>query len=198
MATIKEKTMKNILLILVSIISTHGFAGNETLEAKKSLRALISPLIQKTSSGKTLNVKDFSVAKCEKHKIDWMNVLLMRETVALKFTFAPGCDIEGTVFPAVIKPFTTDLKLKNLELFNHLHSENKITGTIESQPILNIAVRSAKLSGTKDVVLFEADYQVRIDPLKKDDPIAENIGGEIRISEINGKKVSVKEKIKID
>lgn len=190
--------MKNILLILVSLISTHSFAGNETIEAKKSLRALISPLINQSSSGSKINLKDFSVAKCEKHKIDWMNVLLMRETVALKFTFAPGCDIEGMVYPAVIKPFTTDLKLKNLKNFNQLHSENKITGTIESQPILNIAVRSAKLSGIKDVVLFEADYQVRIDPLKKNNPIAENIGGEIRITEINGKKVSVKEKIKID
>jgi hypothetical protein len=47
-------------------------------------------------------------------------------------------------------------------------------------------------------VLFEADYQVRINPLKKNDPIADNMGGEIRISEINGKKVSVKEKIKIE
>jgi len=198
MATIKEKTMKNILLMLVVMFSTHILASSETIEAKKSLRALISPLLQKNSPNSKIDLKDFSVAKCEKHKINWMDVLLMRETVSLKFKFAPGCDIEGTIYPAVIKPFNADLKLKNLENFNHLHSENKITATIESQPILNIAVRSAKLTGPKGDVLFEADYQVRIDPLKKADPVAENLGGEIRISEINGKKVAIKEKIKID
>lgn len=189
--------MKNILLILLMLYSTCSFAGSKTVEVKKSLQALISPLLQRSSKGK-MSLKDFSVAKCARHKIDWMNVILMREVVALKFQFAPGCDIEGVVYPAVFKPFNTVLKLKNLEHFNQIHSENKITSSIESHPILNIAVRSARLSGVKDLVLFEADYQVRIDPLKKNDPIADNMGGEIRISEINGKKVTVKEKIKID
>jgi hypothetical protein len=40
---------------------------------------------------------------------------------------------------------------------------------------------------------------VRINPLKqKREMISENLGGEIRISEIYGKKVSIKEKIKIE
>lgn len=198
MATIKEQNMKNTLLVLLMMISSSLMASSEKAQAKQSLQALISPLLQKKIVSSKISTKDFSVAQCEKHKINWMNVLLMREVVALKFTFAKGCDIEGTIYPAVLKPFSTDLKLKNLENFNRLRSENKITSTIESEPILTIAIRSAKLTGPKGDVLFEADYQVRIDPLKKDDPIAENLGGEIRISEIYGKKVSVKEKVKID
>jgi hypothetical protein len=198
MATIQEKYMKKTLLLAAIVFAAQAYASSETEEAKKSLRALITPILQKSVKDPKTLIKDFSVAKCEKHKIDWMSVILMREKAALTYTFKPGCDIEGVVYPMVIKPFTTDLKLKNLQNFTHLVSENKITASLETQPLMFLAIRSAKLTGAKGEVKFDADYSVRIDPLKKDNPVIENLGGEIRISEIYGKQVSIKEKIKID
>jgi len=186
---------------LLAFLISHSFgvmAASEADEAKKSIRALIEPILQKKMKDPKALLKDFSVEKCEKYKINWMNVIMMREEVALKYSFKPGCDIEGTVYPKVIKPFPSDLKLKNLNHFNRLQSENTITASLEAQPIMNLAIRSAKLTGAKGLVKFEADYDVRINPLKKDDPVEENLGGEIRITEIFGKAVSIKEKIKIE
>lgn len=188
---------KVLLLITISLVST-TFASTESEEAKKSLRALLTPILQKSVKDPKALLKDFSVEKCEKYKINWMDVILMKKSTPMVYTFKPGCDIEGTVYPTVFKPFKTDLKLKNLQNFTHLISENTITATIESQPIMNLAIRSAKLTGEKGQVKFEADYAVQIDPMKKGDPVAKNIGGEIRITEIYGNAVSIKEKIKID
>lgn len=177
-------------------MTSGAFAASEAEEAKKSLKALIEPILQKELSDPKTVLKDFSVAQCEKYKINWMNVILMRKEAALTYTFKPGCDIEGVINPTVIKSFPVDLKLKNLDHFNRLQSENKITASLEAKPILNLAVRSASLTGAKGIVKFEADYQVRIDPLKeKKEMINENLGGEIRITEIYGKKVSIKEKV---
>jgi hypothetical protein len=176
-----------------------ALAATEAEEAKKSIKALIEPILQKELKDPKTVLKDFSVEKCEKYKINWMNVILMRKEAALTYTFKPGCDIEGSINPTVLKPFPVDLKLKNLDHFNRLQSENKITGSLEAEPLLNMAIRSATLTGAKGVVKFEADYGVRINPLKqKREMISENLGGEIRISEIYGKKVSIKEKIKIE
>lgn len=190
--------MKFILLILTLIISSNVFSATESEEAKKSLKALIEPILQKPLKDPNALLEDFSVEKCEKYKIDWMAVILMRKEAAMTYTFKPGCDIEGTVNPKVLTPFPVDLKLKNLQNFNRIQSENKITSTIESEPIMNLAIRSARLTGAKGVVIFDADYKVRLDPTQKKNMVKENLGGEIRITEIYGKKVSIKEKIKVE
>lgn len=191
--------MKRTLLLAAMLMTSGAFAASEAEEAKKSIRALIEPILQKELKDPKTVLKDFSVAKCEKYKINWMNVILMRNEATMKYTFKPGCDIEGEINPTVIKPFPVDLKLKNLDHFNRLKSENKITASLEAKPVLNLAVRSATLTGARGIVKFEADYDVRIDPLKeKKDLISENIGGVIRITEIYGKKVSITEKIKVE
>lgn len=190
--------MKMTLGIMILMTAFGAFAASEAEEAKKSLKALIEPILQKQLKDPKTLLNDFSVEKCEKYKINWMNVILMRKEAALTYTFKPGCDIEGVVNPTVIKPFPVDLKLKNLHHFNRLQGQNKITASLEAKPVMNLAVRSATLTGQKGVVKFEADYNVRIDPLsEKKDIVEENLGGEIRITEIYGKKVSIKEKIKI-
>lgn len=198
MASNPEQMMKKILFILVLMLSQTIYAKNESSQVKKSLKALLGPIIQKPFKDSKALLGDFSIDKCEAQKINWMDVILMRGSAALNYKFKPGCDIEGTVVPAVIRPFPVDLKLKHLQDFHRLESENKIIPSIESKPLMNLEVRSARLSGKRGVVKFEADYAVRIDPMKKEDMVEENLGGEIRITEIYGKPVSIKEKIKIE
>lgn len=191
--------MKTCMILLSLVISLQALGTPESEEAKKSLKALIEPILQKSVKDPKTVLGDFSVAGCEKYKINWMNVILMREEVMMKYSFKDGCDIEGIVYPKVFKSFPTDLKLKNLQNFTRIQSENTITTSIESKPILNLAIKSAQLTGAKGVVKFEADYRVKINPLKeKQEMIEENLGGELRITEVYGKAVSIKEKIKIE
>lgn len=188
-----------LLLAFVLLSFFPVWAANEVEEAKASIRALMEPILQKPQGKVTKTVfKDFTLETCEKYKVNWMNVMLQRESATLVYTFRPGCDIEGTIKPAIFKAFPADLKLKNLQNFSRLESSNTITSTIDSMPILNLAIRSGVLTGIKGKVLFDADYAVKINPLKKTKPIEENVGGEIRISEIYGKKVSIKEKVKVE
>jgi hypothetical protein len=190
--------MKKTILLVSLLLPVGAYAASEIEEAKRSVEALIAPILEKTGTKKVKSHSQFTVENCEKHKIDWMGVILMRKSAALTYTFKTGCDIEGVIQPTVIKPFETNLKLKNLNHFNHLKAENKITASLEAKPIMNLAIRGATLTGAKGSVLFEADYAVRIDPLKKKNPMEENLGGEIRVTEIYGKKVSIKEKIIVD
>jgi hypothetical protein len=187
--------MKTIFIIFVLFISQRVFAANDLSPTKEALKVLIQMLLKNTQNNERSTNHQFSTSKCEKYQINWMEVLLMKDSSSITFTFKDGCDIEGVVRPRVLAPFPINLKLKNLQDFHSLKSENKITSTLEEKPILNLEIRSAILSSSKGSILFEADYSVRINPLKKKDMIEENIGGEIRLLEIDGKKVKIIEKI---
>lgn len=180
--------------LLVLLIPGLAFATPEIEDAKRSIIALIQPLMAGNSSARPKGTEDFRVDQCEKKKINWMDVLLMKETAKLDFTFKEGCDIQGSITPKVLQPFAANLDIRNLRSYSRIETQNTVTANLETKPIMNLEMRDGVLSGKKDVVKFEADYRVRISPMEKK-TVTENLGGELRISEINGKKVSIKEKI---
>jgi hypothetical protein len=180
--------------LLMLIFTLDAYASLEVEEARESIKALIRPLIAGSSKQRPTGIEKFRVDKCEDHKINWMNVLLKKEEAKIKFTWKPGCDIQGEVRPEILSPFPLVLELRHLQNYNHVKTTNKVTANLETSPILNLEMREGLLSGTKSRIKFEAHYSVRIAPhLGK--AVSENLGGELRISEINGKKVSIKEKI---
>lgn len=167
-------------------------------EAKQSIKALIRPLVPGTAKERPKGTEKFRVDACEKHKINWMDVLMMKKSVTLEFAFKPGCDIQGSITPKVLRPFPAVLKLRNLASYQKVESQNKITASLQSRPIMNLEMREGILFGHKGKVKFEADYSVQIDPLKPKSPVHRNLGGELRITEINGLKVSIKERIMVE
>lgn len=117
----------------------------------------------------------------------------MRESVTLNYAFKTGCDIQGTITPKVFSPFPADLDIRNVQSYSHIKTMNKITADLQSKPIMNLEMREGVLTG-KHKVKFEVDYKVQINPVAQN-PVEKNLGGELRITEINGNKVSIKEKI---
>ncbi len=183
--------------LLAVLIPTLIFANAEIEDAKRSVQSLIRPLIAGSSKNRPKGTEKFRVDACEKKKINWMNVLMMRETVELNFKFKEGCDIEGKIVPKILQSFPAKLNLRNIQSFSKIETSNKVTANLQTRPILNLQMREGVLSGKTSLVKFEADYEVQMNPTggKK---IQDNRGGEIRISEINGKKVSIKEKILVE
>lgn len=179
-------------LLMALFLSFTISAQTEIEDAKASLQSLIAPILVKSQAKPS--PKGFRIDKCEKKKINWMNVITMKEEVTLQFKFAPGCDIEGAFKPKVFTPFPVTLNLRNVKSFNKIITENRLTASFENPPILNLAITSGEMVGKKSKVKFEADYKIQINPL---DPtnVGKNLGGELRIHEINGKKVNIKEKI---
>ena len=187
-----KRVMKFLLMLFLSFSS---LAASEMDEAKKSVEALIRPLLATSSSvPRPKGTEKFRVDNCKKHKVDWMAVLLRQSEATLDFTFKPGCDIEGVIKPLILTPFPASLKLRNLQSFDKVDTMNKVTALLETRPVLNLEMREGLLTGKKSKVKFEADYRVRVSPAGGK-TVTENLGGEIRISEINGKKVQMKEKI---
>lgn len=182
-------------IFLIMFLSFSSAFASEMDEAKKSVEALIRPLLTSGSSAqRPKGTEKFRVDTCKKHKIDWMAVLLRQSEATLDFSFKPGCDIEGVIKPLILTPFPAGLKLRNLQSFDKVDTMNKVTAVLETRPILNLEMREGLLTGKKSKVKFEADYRVRVSPTGGK-TVTENLGGEIRISEINGKKVQIKEKI---
>ncbi len=103
-----------------------------------------------------------------------------------------------TILPKVFQSFPSDFKLRNLKYYDRVQNQNTVQATFESKPIMTIEMREGILYGKPGKVRFEADYQVQINPLNREKPVEKNLGGEIRITEISGQKVSIKEKIFVE
>lgn len=189
-----------MLFILLATLSFHQLHAttNEVNEARASIRSLISPLLPGKKKVSSELLKDFRVDKCQTEKINWTDVLMMRKAVTLNFKFKEGCDVEGAVQPKIFTPFPADLKLRNLKLYDRLQTMSTVSSTIESKPLMTIEMREGVLHGKPGKVKFEADYQVILNPVNREKPVEKNLGGEIRIMEIYGKKVSIKEKIFVE
>lgn len=190
--------MQLLILIFVTlgICTAAPTNDKEIKDAITSVRALMKPLLPGSSNARPKGTGNFRVDGCEKHKVNWMDVILMKTTVTLTYTFKDGCDIEGSITPKLLQEFQANLNLRNLESYNRIESVNKINASIESKPVMKLEMRAGKLAG-KNTLKFEADYSVQLNPLNKN-PVDKNLGGEIRISEINGRSVAIKEKIMID
>jgi hypothetical protein len=186
--------MKYLLIIL---LPTLALAQSEIEDAKRSVRSLIQPLMAGSSKSRPKGTEKFRVDGCDNKKVDWMGIILMRSSATLDYKFKKDCDIEGTITPKVFQSFPASLKLRNIQSYSKVDSQNKVTANLETKPILNLEILEGVLSGKKSLVKFEADYKVQMNPTAKN-PVEKNLGGEIRILEINGKKTNIKEKIFVE
>jgi hypothetical protein len=190
-----------MLIFLLSLWSapiSWSAPSAEVTAAQTSIKALIAPLLPRQAQARPKVLESFSVEGCEKHKINWMKVLLQQEEATLNFAFKEDCDIEGTIRPKVLTPFPAELALRNIENYKTIKAINKITPTLDIKPILSLDMSEGILTGAKGVVKFDATYRVRINTLSKDKILDENLGGEIHISEIYGKKVNIRGPIKVN
>lgn len=180
---------------LLFLIPTFVYASPEIEDAKQSIKSLIQPLISE-SAKKPQALSKFRVDKCPKTKINWGNVLLMRETPTLTYKFTEGCDIQGEITPKFLQPFPANLMLRNIDSYSKVETKNKITADLQTKPILNLEMREGFLSG-KHKVKFEVDYQLQVDPMEGQKAVTKNLGGVLRILEINGKETKISEKIMV-
>src|SRR5687768_1539052 len=132
--------------LLVLLIPSVVFAQSEIEDAKRSIRSLIQPLMAGNAKSRPKGTEKFRVDGCEKKKIDWMGVLMMRESASLNFKFKEGCDIEGTIVPKVLQPFPANLNLRNIQSYSKIETMNKVTANLETKPILNLEMREGILS----------------------------------------------------
>lgn len=185
--------MNFLLILLCSSVALGAPSSREIEDTKKSVESLIRPLLPGMPKVRPKGIEDFSLHECKKEDINWMKVLFTQEEVTLVYKFKPGCDIEGTLSPRVLKPFPADFKIRNIQSYSRFKSVNQVTADLQQKPILKLSVTNGLLTG-KYMVKFKADYRVQLNPLSKD-PLEKNLGGELRITEINGKKVNIQEKI---
>ncbi len=183
----------NILFVILLSCTLLAASKKDIEEAKKTIQSVIGPLLVRTPKEKT---SGFRVDKCEKHRINLEDLLLIQKSVTMTYKFREGCDVEGTVNPKILTPFPLKMALKNAGNFQEIISHNKITANLELRPILQLNTTAGELKGKKGVVNFEVDYQVRLNPLEGKEG-QKNLGGELRISQIYGEKVNIKEKILI-
>lgn len=183
------------LILIFLAMPLWSASQKEINEARQSITTLIGQLIPGHAKTRPKGTEKFRVDQCPEHKVDWADVLLMKKTVTLSYRFSPGCDIQGDITPKMFTPFPASLDLKNLNPYQKVEAQNKIIASLESKPILLLEIRQGVLNAKKGAVKFEADYRVKINPLHTKEIIEENLGGEIRITEIFGQKTSIKEKV---
>ncbi len=182
----------NFLLIFL-LMTLASYAHDETVTTTKSLETIMSSLTNHLKRNTVLKNESFRTDRCEKNKVVWTDVLMGKKIENIQYHFQEGCDLQGVVEPKIFQEFPLKLSLRNLP-FSLLESQNIIHAKIELNPILDVQMRRGHLTGNQLSVYFEADYQIRIKTIHSK-IITEYIGGEIRINQINKKKVKIRKKI---
>jgi hypothetical protein len=184
------------ILFCFFYLSSLMAADNPNVDAvRQSLRTMLTPILSKNLGSEVLGKSTFTIKDCEKANINWKKFLLFQEEFKLNLSFKEGCDVEGSVSPRPFSPFPAKLKVRNLYGFKELEMMNKMNSTLETNPVITLTITDGVLIGPKGKVRFEADYDVRIDPMNRENPVKEDLGGTVRINQVFGQKVSIKEKI---
>ncbi len=181
--------MNYLLALMLPVLA---LSKTEVDETRASIAALIRPLMASSKAPVTEGELRFDT--CEKHKIDWPALVFRQRPTVIEFTFREGCDIQGKITPQIFRPFLIDLKLKGLERFDRIQATGTMSAELEARAILKLQLREGLLTGKNARARFESDYSVRPN-IGENGTQMENLGGELRISEINGKMISLKEKI---
>ncbi|MFY7992511.1 MAG: hypothetical protein ACOVP4_04385 [Bacteriovoracaceae bacterium] len=176
--------ISRITLAVFLTINTSAYAQTAK-NISPVLQAFIQEILQNRAASK---YKDFSVKDCPKHKIDWTSIIFRREKPNLTYTFAKGCDIEGTVSPQVLQAFPIQFKMRHLDKFEQIKGEAKLAPTLSTKPLLRLDLTSTEISSNTEKIRFNAYYETEIDPLSKK-VIGKHLGGKIFIEEVNGKAV---------
>ncbi len=157
-------------------------AQTEIVDAKKSIQELVS------TDGK------FRVDKCE--KINWDDLMLITKRTELKFEFKDGCDIKGVISPKLLNWFPIDLEVRNIPHYNRLIATGFISAILEQRPVIKLEIKDGTLLNEKSKLGFEGNYKVR-PGLGLDKSLTKKLGGEVMITNLNGKKLPHPEKILI-
>ncbi len=183
--------MKFLLALLLPVMALSE-TEVEVEETRASIGALIRPLMPGQKGRAAPGGLGFEA--CEKHKIDWSSLILQQRPTTMEYTFREGCDIQGKITPQVFRSFPIDLKIKGLQRFDRIQATGTMSAELEARPVFKLQIREGILSGKNSRALFETDYAAR-PQVREGSTEMENLGGELRIREINGKSVSIKEKI---
>lgn len=157
-------------------------------ETKKVLKALLP------FQGKSKN-SSFKIDQCKIDKNKWTMLLLAKQSFTEKLNFNKGCHVEGQYTTKMETPFPVNFKLKNLKNFEKVNFNFLIKLIYEPVPMIKVFMNNGTLKGKKDIIKFDVDYSAEIDPLSKGF-IKKDLGGNIVINSINGKKIKQKIPIK--
>lgn len=180
----KKNTTIALAILFLSLITNSAFANKAKLGP--ALQAVIQEILQNRKAG---SYKNFSVKDCPKHKVDWVKIILKRQKQTLTYNFAKECDLDGTVEPQVLEKFPLNFRLRNLDEFNSIKGEAKLSPTIASRPLLRLDLANTEMSSPKENIKFRAYYEAEIDPFSSK-VVGKHLGGKIFIEEINGKKIN--------
>lgn len=180
--------MKFLLLITFIIAPTYAHTGIE----KNSIENLLAIILETTEASKR-NMNSFRVDQCERIKTNLQDLLSGNNKFIIHYKFKNGCDIEGKIQPKIFQPFFVELKLRHPS-YSYFEGQNTIRSDLQLNPTLDLEIRKALLRGQKSSVKFEVDYKF-LPKILSGKYTLQPKGGEIRIFEINNKKVRIIKKI---
>jgi len=187
-----------LLLLLLMIIPIGAQANYEKKDVEQLLDALITGLSKRQNLSKIHKLKDFSVKGCQRPKINPQDLILMKESArTIHLKFSKDCDLEGEIKPLIFVGFPIMLKIKDFDEFHTVKSQNKITASFDSKPILTLTTTDGEFISKKGSLKFILNYQVRINPTTTKNQIEENLGGTITVTEAFNKKINVSRKFYI-
>lgn len=172
--------------ILFSLILPFNSYASEKASIEELLKKLFSHKVSKDQ---------FKVHNCSFQESKWLTLLLGGPSFEEKLDFKKGCDLEGKFRPRMRESFELPLKLRNFNPYQDFKSTAQILMTLDFNPKLQINLKDAKLVGNKKEVVFDLIYSATVNPLNED-ILEKDLGGELHIKSINGKKENKKYPLK--
>lgn len=157
------------------------------ISTQQTVRKLLTAFIP-LKNQQTKNKNEFNISSCNRmKKKEILNFLIQNKPIKKKFIFKKKCDAEGLFILQNPSPIL-NFKLKNLANYTKTKFKYSVSQKIDFEQngiILTLFLKNADIRSPKKTIEFEGNYSVLINFSGK---INKDIGGEIRIKSINGKK----------
>jgi hypothetical protein len=193
---LKKQLLHCSVIVSLLTFNSHAFAG-KTNASTENVSDDVAKLIQALFplKGKS-NLKNFKTQKCKNEKEKWMMLLLGSQPFTSNVKFNKQCDMQGSYTAKLATPFPINFKLRNLKKFNAIKGNILIKFIFEPSPQIQLELQNTKLMGEPSVT-FNANYAVEVEPLGQN-PIKKDLGGQVFIKKINGKKINKKYPLKLN
>jgi hypothetical protein len=153
-----------------------------------NLGLLLRGLIPDFSS---TQVTEFSTKECDVSILKWGMLFMMKKPFKQRYQFKKDCDIEGEIKIQLDRDFPVNLKLNDFK--NYTSVSMTLNISMDKRKKLTVSATNGVLNGPRKIQ-FSGNYSGRV-RISSSALEFINAGGYIDVSQIDGQKVNIRQKI---
>lgn len=165
-----------------------GISLDEEKEALDVLNKLLSVL---TYDKTGLGDGSFKVKHCDPNPKAWAIAAITKKSIPRSYSYNDNCDVSGSFTANFKEEFPVEFALRNLKDFTKTKMKVKMDlNKGKSGVVYQYKVRDGEVSSNIKSIVFDAEYEVEVDPLTGSTKFSTQ-GGSITLKKVGDKVVNI-------